>query len=92
MRTGARIESNDYRQRADYLRQVPAMVRFVSYEPAIGPLGIDLTGINWLMYGGESGHGAHTKTLGAGGLLALLRGLIVRRIPLVLKVAMVAPQ
>jgi hypothetical protein len=31
-------------------------VRFVSYEPALGPLlGIELTGIDWLIYGGESG-------------------------------------
>ena len=45
--------------RADELREVPARVRFISYEPALGPLAdtLDLTGIHWLIYGGESGPG-----------------------------------
>lgn len=38
------------------LRRVPARLRFISYEPAIGPLApVDLSGIHWLIYGGESG-------------------------------------
>jgi protein gp37 len=53
---GVSIESNDYRARADQLRRVPAVVRFISYEPALGPLDrLDLTGIDWVIYGGESG-------------------------------------
>lgn len=53
---GTSIESIEQEQRAWHLRQVPAAVRFISYEPAIGPLrGIDLRGIHWLIYGGESG-------------------------------------
>jgi protein gp37 len=44
--------------RVDQLRHVPARVRFISYEPALGPLaGLDLAGIQWLIYGGESGPG-----------------------------------
>lgn len=45
--------------RADELRKVPARVRFISYEPALGSLAesLDLTGISWLIYGGESGPG-----------------------------------
>lgn len=55
---GATIENNAYVRRADHLRSVPAKVRFVSYEPACGPLGeLDLTGIHWLIFGGESGSG-----------------------------------
>src|SRR5262249_38128120 len=43
--------------RTDYLRQVSAAVRFISAEPLLGPLeGLDLTGIDWLICGGESGH------------------------------------
>lgn len=35
-----------------------AVVRFVSYEPAIGSLNdLDITGIDWVIYGGESGPG-----------------------------------
>lgn len=55
---GVSIESDDYAHRADYLRKIPATVRFVSYEPAIGPLGtLDVAGIDWVIYGGESGPG-----------------------------------
>lgn len=55
---GTTIEDNRVAHRADYLREIPAVVRFVSYEPAIGPLDqLDLTGIDWVIYGGESGPG-----------------------------------
>lgn len=48
-----------YLWRADQLRKVPAAVRFLSLEPLLGPLGtIDLSGIRWVMVGGESGPGA----------------------------------
>jgi len=36
---------------------VPAAVRLISAEPLLGPLeGLDLSGIHWLIAGGESGH------------------------------------
>ena len=55
---GVSVESADYAWRIDMLRGVEAAVRFVSYEPALGPLGpVDLSGIDWLIYGGESGPG-----------------------------------
>lgn len=55
---GTSIENADYAWRADHLRAIPAVVRFVSYEPALGPLAdvLDLTGIDWIIYGGESGN------------------------------------
>jgi len=38
---------------------VPAKLRFLSVEPLLEDLGeIDLTGIHWVIVGGESGHGA----------------------------------
>lgn len=53
---GVSVENEDYIWRADDLRDVPAVVRFVSYEPALGPLDkLDLTNIDWVIYGGESG-------------------------------------
>jgi len=53
---GVSIEDGEYEWRVQLLRRVPARMRFVSYEPALGPIaGIDLTGIDWLIYGGESG-------------------------------------
>ena len=56
---GVSIETAKYLWRADYLRTVPAAVRFLSLEPLLGPLGtIDLSGIHWVIVGGESGPGA----------------------------------
>jgi protein gp37 len=55
---GVSIENRRWVVRADCLRQVPATVRFVSAEPLLGPLDeLDLKGIDWLIVGGESGHG-----------------------------------
>lgn len=54
---GVTIENRRFVARADRLREVPAAVRFISAEPLLGPLdGLDLTGIDWLISGGESGH------------------------------------
>ena len=45
--------------RIDHLRQSPAKVRFLSIEPLLEDLGeIDLSGISWVIVGGESGPGA----------------------------------
>ncbi len=56
---GVSVESAAYAWRADYLRQVPAAVRFLSVEPLIAPAGeLDLSGIDWVIVGGESGPGA----------------------------------
>ncbi len=53
---GVSIENNRWVGRADILRQTPAAVRFISAEPLLGPLpSLDLTGIDWLIIGGESG-------------------------------------
>jgi protein gp37 len=56
---GVSVERADYLWRANHLRQVPAAVRFLSLEPLLGPLGtFDLSGIHWVIVGGESGPGA----------------------------------
>lgn len=45
--------------RIDHLRSAPAAVRFLSVEPLLEDLGdFDLSGIHWVIVGGESGHGA----------------------------------
>ena len=45
--------------RIDHLRQAPARVRFLSIEPLLEDLGeINLSGITWVIVGGESGPGA----------------------------------
>ncbi len=61
---GVSIESHRELWRADILRNLPAPVRFISYEPALGPLdGMCLNGIDWVIYGGESGHGHRPHNL-----------------------------
>lgn len=53
---GVSVENITTLPRVDHLRAVPAAVRFLSCEPLIGPLdGLDLTGIDWVIAGGESG-------------------------------------
>jgi protein gp37 len=53
---GVSIENRRWVERADALRLVPATVRFISAEPLLGPLdGLELSGIHWLIAGGESG-------------------------------------
>jgi protein gp37 len=42
-------------KRVPLLRQVPAEVRFLSCEPLLRPLELDLEGIHWVIVGGESG-------------------------------------
>jgi protein gp37 len=54
---GVSVENRRFVHRVECLRQVPAAVRFISAEPLLGPLdGLDLTGIDWLIVGGESGY------------------------------------
>jgi protein gp37 len=56
---GVSVERQDYLTRIDDLRRTPAVVRFLSLEPLLGPLeGLDLEGIHWVIVGGESGPGA----------------------------------
>jgi len=56
---GVSVENLDYAFRLDHLRETQARVRFVSFEPLLGPVaGVDLSGIDWVIVGGESGPGA----------------------------------
>jgi protein gp37 len=53
---GTSIENDRWVGRADELRATPAAIRFISAEPLLGPLpSLNLTGIDWLIVGGESG-------------------------------------
>jgi len=56
---GTSIEDGNVVDRIDYLRKVPAAIRFLSFEPLIGSVGsVDLQGIHWAIVGGESGKSA----------------------------------
>jgi protein gp37 len=55
---GVSVGRGDFLHRIDDLRQVPSAIRFLSCEPLLGPLTLDMTGIGWVIVGGESGPGA----------------------------------
>ncbi len=58
---GTSVEDRKAKPRIDALRTIPAAVRFLSVEPLLEGLGeLDLTGIHWVIVGGESGHGARS--------------------------------
>ncbi len=56
---GVSVETPAYLRRVDDLRQTGAHVKFVSFEPLLAPVpDVDLSGIDWVIAGGESGPGA----------------------------------
>ena len=53
---GVSVETDRFSFRVDHLREIGAAVRFISAEPLLGPLpSLNLSGIHWLIAGGESG-------------------------------------
>lgn len=56
---GVTVESESCSSRIKDLLTVQSAVRFISFEPLLGPIdNVDLEGINWVIVGGESGPGA----------------------------------
>ena len=56
---GVSIESGRWLRRLEALRLTSAKTRFLSLEPLLGPLpDLDLSGVDWVITGGESGPGA----------------------------------
>jgi protein gp37 len=56
---GVSVESPRMLVRLRHLRQARAAVRFISFEPLLEPIGgVDLSGVDWAIVGGESGHHA----------------------------------
>lgn len=53
---GVSIEDRDALVRLRHLKEAQASIRFVSFEPLLGPIApVDLSGIQWAIVGGESG-------------------------------------
>lgn len=58
---GVTIEHDTYRDRVEDLRGVPGAVKFLSLEPLLGPIpDLNLSGIDWVIVGGESGQSARS--------------------------------
>ena len=62
---GTSIESERWQDRLNRLKSTGARTKFLSLEPLLGPLpDLDLTGIDWVIVGGESGPGARPMDAG----------------------------
>jgi protein gp37 len=58
---GTTVENQEYADvRLPHLIDVPAVVHFVSYEPALGPVRFEDWPLEWIIAGGESGAGFRT--------------------------------
>jgi protein gp37 len=56
---GTSVENEDVVDRITHLKETPASIRFISFEPLIGSVGeVDLSDIDWAIVGGESGRNA----------------------------------
>lgn len=62
---GTSVEDSRVVDRIDHLRDVPASIRFISFEPLIGDVGrLNLSEIHWAIVGGESGPNSRLMEIG----------------------------
>ena len=54
---GTSVESQEVHHRVEQLKGVPASIRFLSCEPLLDSMQLSLSGIHWVIVGGESGIG-----------------------------------
>lgn len=81
---GVSVEDARVIGRIGDLRSAPAAVRFLSLEPLLGPLdGLDLSGIDWVIVGGESGPGA--RPMEAAWVRSIRQQCRARRVPFFFK-------
>lgn len=81
---GVSVENETYTSRIKYLQRVPAHVRFLSIEPMLGPIeSLPLTGIHWVIVGGESGRGA--RALEREWVVSVFRQCRVAKVPFFFK-------
>jgi len=53
---GVSVENQNYQYRIDHIRNTNASIKYLSLEPLLSPLSnLDLTNIDWVIVGGESG-------------------------------------
>ena len=61
---GTSIESERWLHRLERLKSTGARTKFLSLEPLLGPLpDLDLSGVDWVIVGGESGPGARPMNI-----------------------------
>ena len=81
---GVSVENEDYKYRIDDLRLIPAIVRFISFEPLIGPItSTDFSNIDWIIVGGESG--PHSRPMNKEWVVQLKENCFLQNIPFFFK-------
>lgn len=77
---GVSVEAQPYVGRVDELRKIEAAVRFLSIEPMLSDLTLNLADVGWVIVGGESGcHLMDSAVCSARGLVERVRGKWVAR-------------
>lgn len=61
---GISVENRRFVDRIDSLREIASSIRFLSCEPLLGPIDLDLREIDWVIVGGESGPRARPMNIG----------------------------
>ena len=81
---GTSIESERRLDRLETVRRTSARTKFLSLEPLLGPLSrLDLSGIDWVIAGGESGPGA--RPMDPDWVRQIRDLCVVRRVPFFFK-------
>jgi len=81
---GVSVESENQIKRIDHLRATGAFVKFVSFEPLLGPVtDLVLRGIDWVIVGGESG--PHARPMDASWVLRIRDQCQMDRVPFFFK-------
>lgn len=80
---GTSIENQEASFRLRQLLQLPASVRFLSCEPLLGALQLNLSGIHWLIVGGESGIGY--RSMDADWVREIREQCVAQRVPFFFK-------
>ena len=81
---GVSVEAEGQCQRIGHLRRTPAFIRFLSLEPLLGPIPrLDLTGIHWVIVGGESG--PHARPMDPAWVTSIRDQCVPARVPFFFK-------
>jgi protein gp37 len=81
---GVSVETEKYLSRIKDLRRTGAEIKFISFEPLLGPIhNVDLSGINWAIVGGESG--PHSRRVDEDWVLSLRDQCLAAHVPFFFK-------
>jgi len=81
---GVSVETEKYLPRIDQLRATGADVKFISFEPLLGPIdNVNLSGIHWAIVGGESG--PHSRPVSEDWVLSLRDQCLSAKVPFFFK-------